>query len=81
MLIVIPNHFEKHLNRTSIQENILLEKNKLLSKQKYVASTSNKHPGSITNLLNLFSGPEDTSLSTGNDTINYIIKKFVFRQI
>ena len=53
-----------------MQENILLEKDKLSSKQKNVASTFNKHFGSITDLLNLFSWPEDTSMSSGNDTIN-----------
>ena len=53
-----------------MQENILLEKDKLSSKQKDVASTFNKHFGSITDLLNLFSWPEDTSMSSGNDTIN-----------
>ena len=34
---------------------MLLEKDKLLSKQKDVASTFNKHFGSITDSLNLFS--------------------------
>ena len=33
---------------------MLLEKDKLLSKQKNVASTFNKHIGSITDSLNLF---------------------------
>ena len=87
MLIVIPNHFGKHVNRTfqikivNTQENItLLEKDKLSSKQKDVASTFNKHFGSITDLLNLFSWPEDTSMSSGNDTINSIIKKFAFHR-
>ena len=86
-LIVIPNHFGKHVNRTfqikivNTQENItLLEKDKLSSKQKDVASTFNKHFGSITDLLNLFSWPEDTSMSSGNDTINSIIKKFAFHR-
>ena len=87
VLIVIPNHFGKHVNRTfqikivNTQENItLLEKDKLSSKQKDVASTFNKHFGSITDLLNLFSWPEDTSMSSGNDTINSIIKKFAFHR-
>ena len=41
---------------SNIQENImLLEKDKLLSKQKDAASTFNKHFGSITGSLNLFS--------------------------
>ena len=57
---------------------MLLEKNKLLSKQKNVASTFNKHFGSITDSLNLFSGPEDTSMPSGNDTINSITEKFAF---
>ena len=61
---------------SNIQENImLLEKEKFLSKQKDVASTFDKHFGSITNSLNLFSWPEDTSMSSRNDTINSIIKK------
>ena len=64
-----------------MQENILLKKNKLLSKQKDVVSTFSKHFGSITDLLNLFSWPEDTSMSSGNDTINSIVKKFASRQI
>ena len=65
-------------NRNSnVQGNImLLEKDKLLSKQKDVASTLNKHFGSIAGTLNLFSWPEDTSMSSRNDTINSIIKKF-----
>ena len=61
MLIVIPNHFQKNVNCTSqvnsnIQENIMLhEKDKLLSKQEDVVSTFNKHFGSVTDSLNLFS--------------------------
>ena len=55
---------------------MLIEKDKLLSKQKDVASTFNKRFGSITDSLNLFSWPEDTSMSSRNDTINSIIKKF-----
>ena len=43
-------------------------------------STFNKHFGSITDSLNLFSWPEDTSMSSENDTINSIIKKFAFHQ-
>ena len=57
---------------------MLLEKDKLLSKQKDVASTFSEHFGSITDSLNVFSWPEDTSTSSRNDTINSIIKKFVF---
>ena len=52
---------------------MLLKKYKLLLKQKDVASTFNKHFGSITDSLNLFSWPEDTSLSSRIDTINSII--------
>ena len=62
---------------SNIQENILLlEKDKLLSKQKDVTSAFNKHFGSITDSLNLFSWSKDTSVSSWNDTINSIIKKF-----
>ena len=62
---------------SNIQENLmLLEKDKLLSKQKDVASTLNTNFGWITYFLNLFSWPEDTSMSSGNDTINSIIKTF-----
>ena len=42
---------------------MLLEKDKLLSKQKDVAAIFNKHFGSITDWLNLFSWPEDPSMS------------------
>ena len=53
---------------SNIQENImLLEKHKLLSKQKDVASTFNKPFGSIADSLNLFSWPEDTLMSSRND--------------
>ena len=55
---------------------MLLEKDELLSKQKDVASTFNKYFRSITDSLNLFSWPEDTSMSSRNDTIKSIIKKF-----
>ena len=57
---------------------MLFEKDKLLSKQKDVASTFNKHFGLVTDSLNLFSWPEDTSVSPRNDKINHIIKKFAF---
>ena len=61
----------------NIQENImLLEKDKLLSKQTDVSSTFSKHFGSITDSLNLFSWPEDTLMSSRNGTVNSIIKKF-----
>ena len=58
---------------------MLLEKDKLLLKQKKVTSTFNKHFGSITGSLNPFSWPKDTSVSSKNDTINSIIKKFAFQ--
>ena len=51
---------------------MLLEKDKLLSKQTDVAVILNKHFGSITDSLNLFSWSENTSVSSGNDTINSI---------
>ena len=61
---------------SNIQDNImLLEKDKLLLKQKDVASNFNKHFESITDSLNLFSWPEDTSMLSGNKAINSIIKK------
>ena len=64
---------------SNIQGNtMLVEKDKLLSKQKDVASDFNKHLGSITDSLNLFSFLEYTSVSSGNNTINSVIKKFVF---
>ena len=64
---------------SNIQENImLLEKDELLPKQKDVASTFNKHFGSITDSLNLLSRPKDTSISSGSDTTDSIIKKFAF---
>ena len=53
---------------------MLLEKIKLLLKQNDVVAVFNKHFGSITDYLNLFSWPEDTSMSSGNDTINSISK-------
>ena len=49
---------------------MLLEKDELLSKQTYVAAILNKHFGSITDSLNLFSWPEDTSMSSGNGIDN-----------
>ena len=59
-----------------MQENtMLLEKNRLLSKQKDVATIFNKHFRSIADSLNLFSQPEDTSMSSANDTINSISEK------
>ena len=52
----------------------------MLSKQKDVAAIFNKHFGSITGSLNLFSWPEDISMLSGNYTINSISKKFTFHQ-
>ena len=79
VLSIIPNHFGKHVNRTSqiniviYKKNItLLENNKLLSKQKDVAAIFNKHFGSIAGSLNLFSWLEDTSMSSGINAINFI---------
>ena len=59
---------------------MFLEKDKLLSKQKDFASIFKKHFRSMIDSLNLFSWPEDTSVSAGNDTINSIIKKIAFHQ-
>ena len=59
---------------------MLLKKDKLLSKQKDVASIFNKYFGSTTDSWNLVSWPQDTKMSSGNDAINSIIKKFVFHQ-
>ena len=59
---------------------MLLEKDKLLSKQKDVASPFNKHFVPVTDALNLFSWPENTSMWSGNDTINSIVKKLAFHQ-
>ena len=56
----------------------MLEKDKMLLKQKDIASTFNKHFGSVTDSLNLLSWLEDFSMSSTNDTINSIIKKFAF---
>ena len=81
MLIVIQNHFEKHANHTSqikiviYKKILLLEKDKLLSKQKDIVSTFNKYFRLVTDLINLFSWPKDILMSSANDTINFIIKK------
>ena len=76
------NIFKWQRNKNSyIQENImLLEKNKLLSKQKDVAAVFNKHFGSMTDSLNHFSWPEETWISPANDTVNSISGTFVFRR-
>ena len=52
----------------------------MLLKQKDVAAILNKHFGSIIDSLNLFSWSKDTSMSSENDTINSISKKFAFHQ-
>ena len=63
-----------------IQENImLLEIDKLLSKQKDITAIFSKHFRSITDSLNLFSWPKNTSMSSGNDTINSISKTFALK--
>ena len=49
-------------------------------KQKDVTAIFNKHAGLTTDSLNLFSWLEDTSMSSGNDEINSIIKKFDFHR-
>ena len=59
---------------------MLLEKDKLLSKQKDIAAIFNNYLGSITDYLSLVSWSGDTSMSSGNDTINPISKTFVFHQ-
>ena len=60
---------------------MLLEKDKLLSKQKDVTAIFNKHFGSITDSLNHFSWFENTSMSSGNYTINSIIKNLSFTEV
>ena len=79
-LIITPNNFGKHLIRTSqvkiiiIQENkMLLEKDKMLSKQKDVASVFNKHFRSITDSLDRI---PSTGLKLLN--LNHPSKKSVF---
>ena len=59
---------------------MLLEKDKFLQKQKDVAWIFNKHFGSTTDSSNLFNWPEDTKMSSWNDTFNSIIKRFAFHQ-
>ena len=59
---------------------MLLEKDKFLLKQKDVVSIFNKHFGSTTDSSNFLSWPDDTKMSSENDTINSIIKRFVFHQ-
>ena len=66
---------------SNIQKNVMLiEKDKFLSKQKDVSSIFNKLFGSTTDSSNLFSWSEDTKMSSGNDTINSIVKKVAFHQ-
>ena len=84
VLIVIPNHFEKHTNRTSeikiviYKKYILLEKNKLLSKQKDVASTFNKHFGSLTDLLKLLVYPKILHCHQWMTQVTPLLKKLSF---
>ena len=52
---------------------MLLEKDKLLSKQQDVAVIFNKHFGPITDCSSLFSWPEDTSMS--------LLKKMFFTDV
>ena len=59
---------------------MLLEKDKLSSKQKDVGLVFRKHIRSTTDSSYPFNWPEDASMSTGNDRINFIIKKFTFLQ-
>ena len=66
-LILTPNNFGEHVNCTSqgrkviIQENkMLLEKDKMLSKQKDVASVFNKHFRSIADSLDRILEPRPT---------------------
>ena len=58
---------------------MFLEKENLLSKQKDVGSTFNKHFGLQT--PQIFICPEDTSTSSGNDTINSIIENLPFTEV
>ena len=58
-----------------------LEKDELLSKQKDVASTFNKHFGPVTDLLNLFSWPEDISVSSENTQLTALLNSLPFTQV
>ena len=60
---------------------MLLEKDKLLSEQKDVASAFNKHFGSIIDSLNLFSWPEDTLMSSVNDALTLLLKNLPFSEV
>ena len=59
---------------------MLLEKDKMLSNKRMLLQFSTNIPNQLTDSLNLFDWFEDTSMSSGNDTINSIIKNFVFHQ-
>ena len=59
---------------------MLFEKDKLLSKQRDVATIFNKHFGSIRDYLNLFSWSKNASMSSGNNPISSICKGFVFHR-
>ena len=84
LLIVIPNHIEKHVDRTS-QIKIVLYREILRCLKRIICyqdviPTFNKHFGSVTDSLNLLSWPEDILMSSANGTINSTIKKFAFQR-
>ena len=61
-----------------MQKNIMLrEKDKFLSKQKYVPSIFKKHFGSITDFLSLFSWPEVTSTSSEKTQSTPLLKFYL----
>ena len=65
-----------------IQENImLLEIDKLLSKQKDIAAIFSKHFGSITDSLNLFSGPKIFQYHQGNTQLTPLVKHLPFIEV
>ena len=80
MLIVIPNHFEKIVNRNKIviYKKILccIKRINFIKTGRFIL-TFNKHFGSVTEPLNLFSWPEDLLLSSANERINTIITLFL----
>ena len=55
----------------------MLEKDKMLLKQKDIVSIFSKHFGSITDSLNLLSWLEDFSMSSTNDTTP-LLKNLLF---
>ena len=60
---------------------MLLEKDKLLSKQKNAATISNKLFGSITDPLVLFSWPEYTSMSYRMTELTPLVKSLPFTEV